>query len=265
MTTITLDAFDLALAALLVVLNAGLSMRLGLALERPLLIAAVRTAVQLFLVGFVIKALFALSSPLWTGLMVLVMVLAAGYEVRARQQRRFTGAWAYGLGTLSVAAGAGLVTVLALIAVVQPEPWHQPRYAIPLLGMILGNAMTGVSLALDSLATAAARERPSIEARLALGADRATALRSVSHQALRTGMMPIINGMAAAGVISLPGMMTGQILAGVDPVEAVKYQILIMFLIAGGTGIGVYLAVYVGSRRLSDARHRLRLDRLRPS
>ena len=263
MITVSLDAYDLALAALLVVLNAGLSLRLGLALERPLLVAALRTAVQLFLVGFVIKALFALESPLWTGLMALVMVLAAGYEVRARQARRFTGAWSYGLGTLSVAAGAGLVTLLALTAVVQPDPWHQPRYAIPLLGMILGNAMTGVSLALDSLATGAARERPGIEARLALGADRATALRAVAHQALRTGMMPIINGMAAAGVISLPGMMTGQILAGADPVEAVKYQILIMFLIAGGTGIGVFLAVYAGARRLSDDRHRLRLDRLR--
>ena len=264
MTTVPLSAFDLALAALLVVLNAGLSMRLGLALEKPLLVAAVRTAVQLFLVGFVIKALFALASPLWTGLMVLVMVLAAGYEVQARQTRRYSGAWAYGLGALSVAAGAGLVTLLALVVVVQPEPWHQPRYAIPLLGMILGNAMTGVSLALDTLATAAARERPAIEARLALGADRATALRSVSHQALRTGLMPIINAMSAAGVIALPGMMTGQILAGADPVEAVKYQILIMFLIAGGTGIGVFLAVYAGTRRLSDSRHRLRLDRLRP-
>jgi putative ABC transport system permease protein len=78
-------------------------------------------------------------------------------------------------------------------------------------------------------------------------------------------MMPIINAMSAAGVISLPGMMTGQILAGIDPVEAVKYQILIFFLIAGGTGIGVFLAVCVGARRLSDSRHRLRLDRLRPT
>ena len=265
MTTVTLDAFDLALAALLVVLNAGLSFRLGLALEKPLLVAAVRTAVQLFLVGFVIKALFALASPLWTGLMVMVMVLAAGYEVHARQTRRFTGVWAYGLGTLSVAAGAGLVTLLALVVVVQPEPWYHPRYAIPLLGMILGNAMTAVSLALDSLATAATRERVGIEARLALGADRATALRGVAHQALRTGLMPIINAMSAAGLIALPGMMTGQILAGADPVEAVKYQILIMFLIAGGTGIGVFLAVYAGTRRLSDSRHRLRLDRLRPA
>jgi putative ABC transport system permease protein len=263
MTTVSLDAYDLALAALLVVLNAILSRRLGLALERPLLVAATRTAVQLFLVGFVIKALFALQSPLWTGLMALVMILAAGYEVLARQSRRFTGVWAYGLGTLSVAAGAGLVTLLALSVVVQPEPWYQPRYAVPLLGMVLGNAMTAISLALDSLVTTATRERAAIEARLALGADRATAMRAVSHQALRTGLMPIINAMSAAGIIALPGMMTGQILAGADPVEAVKYQILIMFLIAGGTGIGVFLAVTIGTRRLSDPRHRLRLDRLK--
>ncbi len=246
-------------------LNAGLSLYLQLGLARTLVVAATRTAVQLLLVGLVIKALFALASPLWTGLMALAMLLLAGYEVFARQTRRFTGPWAYGLGALSVIAGAGLVTVLALMAIVQPEPWHHPRYAIPLLGMILGNAMTAVSLALDSLATGAARERAGIEARLALGADRATALRSVAHQALRTGLMPIINAMSAAGVIALPGMMTGQILAGADPVEAVKYQVVVMFLIAGGTGIGVFLAVYAGSRRLSDSRHRLRLDRLRPA
>ena len=147
--------------------------------------------------------------------------------------------------------------------VVQPEPWYQPRYAVQLLGMVLGNAMTAVSLALGSLATAATRERAAIEARLALGADRATAFRSVSHQALCTALMPIINAMSAAGIIVLPGMMTGQIFTGADPVEAVKYQILIMFLIAGGTGIGLLLAATIGARSLSDPRHRLRLDRLR--
>ncbi len=84
-------------------------------------------------------------------------------------------------------------------------------------------------------------------------------------KALRNGLMPIINAMSAAGLIALPGMMTGQILAGADPVEAVKYQILIMFLIAGGTGIAVLLTVAAGVRRLTDSRHRLRLDRLRPA
>ncbi len=241
---VPLDAVDLAVAALLVVANAGLSFRLKLGLERSLLVAGTRTAVQLLLIGLVIKQLFA-ASPLWTGVMALAMVLLAGREAHARQTRRFTGWWTYGLSTLSVMAGAGLVTVLALAAVIQPEPWHQPRYAIPLLGMILGNSMTGVSLA--------------------LGADREVALRPAARHALRTGLMPIINAMSVAGLVALPGMMTGQILAGADPVEAVKYQILIMFLIAGGTGIAVFLAVGAGVRRLTDARHRLRLDRLRPA
>jgi putative ABC transport system permease protein len=74
--------------------------------------------------------------------------------------------------------------------------------------------------------------------------------------------MPIINSMAATGIVSLPGMMTGQILGGVLPAEAVKYQVLVMFLIAGGTGLGAVMAVLGGVYRLTDARHRLRLDRL---
>jgi putative ABC transport system permease protein len=95
-----------------------------------------------------------------------------------------------------------------------------------------------------------------------LGAEAPEAMRGVVSDAMRAGLIPTINGMAAAGLVSLPGMMTGQILAGVEPVEAVKYQILIMFLIGGGTGLGTFVAVIGGSKRLTDVRHRLRLDRL---
>ena len=83
--------------------------------------------------------------------------------------------------------------------------------------------------------------------------------------ALRSAFMPIVNSMAATGLVALPGMMTGQILAGADPMEAVKYQILVMFLIAGGTCLGSVAAAYGGAWRLTDARHRLRLDRLAPA
>jgi putative ABC transport system permease protein len=117
-------------------------------------------------------------------------------------------------------------------------------------------------LSLETLTTTAQRERASIEARIALGATRAEALSVVTRQALKTGMMPIVNAMAATGIVSLPGMMTGQILAGVDPVEATKYQVLITFLIAGATALGAFLAVMGGARLLTDERHRLRLDRL---
>ncbi len=265
MSPIALSSLDLAVAALLVVANAALSLWLTLGLHRQLVVAGARTVVQLILVGLVLKTLFALSSPIWTGAMVTVMILVAGYEVRARQERRLAGLWSYGLGTASILVAATMVTVLALAGLVQPEPWYAPRYAIPLLGMVLGNCMTGVSLGLDTLFSGAVRERAAIEARLALGADRRVAFETVVRRALRSGLIPVINAMSAAGLVALPGMMTGQILAGVDPLTAVKYQILIMFLIAGGTGIGVFIAVFAGARLLSDSRHRLRLDRLGPS
>jgi putative ABC transport system permease protein len=129
--------------------------------------------------------------------------------------------------------------------------------------MILGNTMNGVSIGLDRLLSSAVRERAAIEARLALGHGRAEALRDLAREAVRSGLTHIINAMSAAGIVFIPGMMTGQILAGAAPADAVKYQILIMFLIAGGTGLGVLAAVIGGARRITDPRHRLRLDRLR--
>jgi len=154
--------------------------------------------------------------------------------------------------------------VFALTVAVRPTPWYEPRYALPLLGMVLGNVMTGVSIALNDLGLTATRERNAIEAQLALGASWWQALRPTTRRALRSGFIPIVNSMAATGVVSLPGMMTGQILAGVDPTEAVRYQLLVMFLIAGATGTGVLLAVFTALWRLTDERHRLRLDRLTP-
>ncbi len=162
-----------------------------------------------------------------------------------------------------MAIAATAVTLFALTTQIQPEPWYHPRFAIPLLGMILGNTMTGVALGLDTLTAAALADVRAIEARIALGHPRAQALRSAAQRALRSALMPTINAMAAAGVVALPGMMTGQILSGVEPIEATKYQLLIMFLIAGGTGLGALAAVVGGVYRITDERHRLRLDRLR--
>ena len=259
---IALDYADLGLAALLVVVNGALSLALRLNLERQLLIATARMAVQLVLVGLVLTTLFSLISPLWTGLAALAMVLFAGREIMARQERPLAGIWSYGLGTGCMLVSASLVTVFALATQVSPDPWYHPRYALPLLGMVLGNTMTGISLGLHTLTTGATRDRAGIEAQLCLGATRTEALLPVTRSAMRSALMPIVNAMAATGLVALPGMMTGQILAGVDPAEAVKYQILIMFLIAGGTGLGALSAVLGAVYRITDHRHRLRLDRI---
>lgn len=238
-------------------------MALELRLERQLAIATVRMVVQLTLVSYVLAALFAAVSPLWTSAAALAMILFAGREITVRQKRRLVGGWSFGLGAGCMLVAAGTVTMLALLTQLRPDPWYHPRYALPLLGMVLGNTMTGISLGLDVLTSSIARDRGGVEARLALGATRREALLPVTRDALRSGFMPIINSMAAIGLVSLPGMMTGQILAGVNPVDAVKYQLLVMFLIAGGTGIGTLLAVVGGGYRLTDDRHRLRLDRIR--
>jgi putative ABC transport system permease protein len=262
MNFINLTVWDVAAVSVFVLLNGLLSLWLSLGIERQLLVATVRMVVQLSAVGAVLTLLFGVASLPWTLLMALVMVLFAGREIVARQKRRLSGWWGYGLGTATMTLAAATLTLVALLGSLQPEPWYDPRYAIPLFGMILGNAMTGISLGLDTLTTATVRERAAIEARIALGAARFDALRPVMQEAMRRGFMPMINSMAAAGVVSLPGMMTGQILAGIAPAEAVRYQLLIMFLIAGATGLGLLTAVLGGALRLTDHRHRLRPDRL---
>jgi putative ABC transport system permease protein len=231
-------------------------------LARQLLLAALRTAIQLTLIGLVLKALFANSSLLWVTLLSGVMLLVAGREVVMRQQRRFAGGWGYAIGMVSMFVSSFTVALFALIVVVGNQPWYQPQYAIPLLGMLLGNTMNGIALALDRLTQTAWEQRATIEARLMLGHSAMQAVSEIRQQVFRSGLIPIINAMAAAGIVSLPGMMTGQILAGAPPVEAVKYQIMIMFLIAAGAGFGTRAAVGLSVRRLFDERERLRLDRL---
>lgn len=262
MNVISLSPIDLSMAAILVLLLASISLFLKLGLANRIIIAAVRTVVQLVLIGLVLKALFAQVNLLYVAVLSTFMLLAAGREVMARQQRRFGGLWGYGLGTLSMFISSFTLTVYALIVIVSTDPWYTPQYAIPLLGMMLGNTMTGVSLALDKLTTTAWQQRAVIEARLILGQDWRTAIGDITRDSVRIGMIPMINAMAAAGIVSLPGMMTGQILSGTEPMEAVKYQILIMFLITAGTGFSAIVATWIGARRLFDDRQRLRLERL---
>ncbi len=262
MNVISLGVLDLSIAASLLVLLSLVSVLLSLDLERRLLISGIRTVIQLLLIGQVLRVLFANANPWWITCMAVVMLLVAVREVRARQKRRLRGIQGYWISTFSIFISSFSVTFLALTVMVQVHPWWTPQYAIPLLGMVLGNTMTGVALASDRLTTQLYEQRNIVEQRLMLGQTWQEASGDIRKECTRTGMVPIINSMAAAGVVSLPGMMTGQILGGTPPVEAVKYQILIMFLIAAGTGFGVICSVWLTGHRLFDKRHRLCLGHL---
>ena len=264
MNVIALSPWDLILAAGLVLLLAVLATRLRLGVSRQLVVNGIRMTIQLLLIGLVLDVIFGHTKLHWIALMAFVMLAVAGREVMARQRRRFTGWWGYGMGALSMFVSSFAVAILSLTVIVAPEPWYQPQYAIPLLGMLLGNTMNGIALSLDRLTQSTWQQRAAIESRLMLGQTRQEAMGGIMRDSMRSALTPTINAMAAAGIVSLPGMMTGQILAGASPIEAVKYQILIMFLIACGAGFGSMAAIWIAGKRLFDSRHRLRLDHLQP-
>jgi putative ABC transport system permease protein len=253
---IELGYLQLAIATLLIIAAGLVSLALQLGVERRLGIAALRTVIQLGLLGLILERIFALRNPLLVVGLLLLMTVFAAREAVTRTSRGYRGilfdAW------LTMAASCFVVGGMVTQIVVGVEPWYDPQYVIPLLGMILGNSLTGISLCLDRFMDHLEVRSAEVELRIAFGATRREALAAPLRDAVRTGMIPIINSMMIAGIVSLPGMMTGQLLAGVEPVQAVRYQVVIMFLIASATALGTLGVVLLSYRRLFTAAHQFR-------
>jgi putative ABC transport system permease protein len=169
MNVISLGVVDLTIAAFLLILLALASFLLKLGLERRMLLAGSRMVIQLLLIGQVLRLLFTNVNPWWIVCMSMVMLFVAAREVRDRQKRRLHGFTGYGIGMISMFVSSFSVTVFALIVMIQVHPWYTPQYAIPLLGMVLGNTMTGVALASDNLTSRLYEQRGMVEQRLLLG------------------------------------------------------------------------------------------------
>ena len=185
---------------------------------------------------------------------------SAGRPPARGTPRRYPGIWLNSI--VSMWASSWIIAAIALFGIVRVRPWYDPQYAIPLLGMILGNTLNGISLGLDRLTEELRSRRDQVDTLLALGATRWEAAQEPVRRSVRTGMIPIINSMMVVGIVSIPGMMTGQLLAGVDPLSAVEYQIVIMFLIASGTALGPVGVVLLGYRRLFNERHQFLFHRI---
>ena len=252
---IDLSPWDVAISAALILVSAGISIALGLKMEKRLAYASIRTVVQLLLVGFVLQRVFEINTVIALLPVVLFMLVIAAHTASGRPAFRFRG---MGMLSFSVMTVTSLgVTITATGLIIGVEPWFRPSYLIPLLGMVLGNTMNGVSLATDHFLESVKEKGHEIEMELALGATRWEAARRPVAEAVRRGMIPIVNSMMVVGVVSLPGMMTGQILAGSDPTVAVKYQIMVMFLIAAGASMGAMGMVLLSYRKLFNCRHQL--------
>ena len=258
---ISLSAGQVGLAASLIVVNGLVSLVLRLGMERTLALASLRTVVQLLLVGFVLEWVFAVDRWYLVIAILSIMTLAAGITAGQRNRRRFPGIW---LNTIvSIWAASWLVTAFGLFVVIRDmTTWYQPQYAIPLLGMVLGNSLNGTSIGLNAFTETLVARREQVEAALTLGATRWEAARKPLQEAVRTGMIPIINAMMVVGIVSLPGMMTGQLLSNAKPMDAVKYQIVIMFLIASATALCTVCVILLSFLRFFNTKHQFLYRRI---
>ena len=241
----------LALAAGLLLLVLGVSRLFRLELAGVVLVAAVRCYFQLLLLGMVLVYLFQWDHPLLTGLVFGLMIFFSAHTIRARL--RAVPVPVFGPVLVAVSLGGIAITALVVGVILQVQPLWTARFWLPMGGMVLGNSMTGIAIAVERLFSDLQHRKGQVWTLLSLGASPAEAARPSLHAALRAGLIPIINNMAAVGLVSIPGMMTGQVLAGADPGQAARYQIVVMFMVAAATASGAMTAALLAVRRAFDA------------
>lgn len=246
---------DIALASSLIIIVLLLSWQLRLQLTKTLLIAAVRTVVQLSFIGLILAWIFAREQWYEVLIILTIMTLIAGSAAKNRVKRHYKGLLVDTL--ISVSASGVLVTAIAIVVILNVQPWYTPQFVIPILGLILGNSLTAISLTSNQLIENFHAQQGRIEMMLSLSARPFEAVHEPIRAAIINGMTPTLNSMLVVGIVSLPGMMTGQILAGADPTQAVRYQIITMFLICVSSTLGCTISALLIYRRFFNKNKQL--------
>lgn len=251
MNTNTISVTSLLLTSSLVLITLSFSYWQRLKLEKEILIGVIRAVVQLVLVGFVLEYIFGFRNPLFTTLLLLFMIFNAAYNAAKRGKIVRNGLF---ISFVSILVGA-VVTLAVLL--LSKTIRYEPEQIIPVSGMIIGNAMVALGLCYRQIASDYKNKREEVETKLALGADVLPSSIEIIRDAIRTGMQPTIDSAKTLGIVSLPGMMTGLILAGASPMEAIKYQIMVTFMLLSTTSISSFLACYLSYRGFFNSRKQL--------
>ncbi|MEM8637764.1 MAG: iron export ABC transporter permease subunit FetB [Cyanobacteria bacterium P01_G01_bin.54] len=239
MTTIELNSLDFALALALIGAAIALSLWQRLGLVSEIVLATVRATLQLLAVGLILDAVFAVNQP-WlvlgiVGMMVAIATSATRHRIAKKRWR-----------LMPIVGGALLASVVltlsyALLVIVQPPVWYDPQYLIPLVGIVLGNAMNAATIAGERLVSTLRRSTLEIQTHLSLGAMPSQAIAGYRREAMRAGLLPLLNRMMVVGLVTLPEMFTGQVLGGNNPLNATSYQLLILFMVAFAEGVAVII------------------------
>ena len=245
--TLQLSLIQMGLAYLLLIVVIVVVRIRGISREKDILLAALRMTLQLILVGYLLVWIFDVMNPWLTAGVIALMEAFAVRTVYRRVKSPLSPALKRIIAA-SIVLGTLACMLYFLLVVVRIRPWFDPRYFIPISGMLIGNSMTGISLGVNSLANGMRDRRDLVEGALMLGASPRIAAKSVIDNAFDSAILPSINSMLGMGIVFLPGMMTGQILSGNSPLLAIRYQIAIMLGIMGSVSATVALFVFFGYR-----------------
>lgn len=242
MNTVAIPLWRLVIASLLVGVAVVLSRAVRLGLEKDLGLGAIRAALQLLAIGYALRLLLTTDHPAAVMLVLGAMWVVAAFTSTQRLQHGPPPRvlFPYALTAIGLGAAAALLPVFFLV--IPPHPWFSARYVIPLGGMMLASAMNVVAQVFERLFAATAADEATLEQLLALGASPRQALASYVRAALRVALIPTINGLVTVGLVALPGTMTGQILSGGEPEQAVRYQIVIMYQLVAVAAVAGFAA-----------------------
>jgi putative ABC transport system permease protein len=240
-TLIQLQPTDFIGAVGMMVIATALSAWQRLKLERDLMIATARTTLQLIVVGYLLWFVFDLKHPVAVLGVIAGMLAIATVETRNRIGKGMPNElWLLGG---SILTSLVITLTYTTVIVIRPPVWYEPQYLIPLAGIVLGNVMNAAAIAGERLMQMVQSHRGEIETHLCLGATPDQAIATYRRTAIRTGLIPTLNAMMVVGVVTLPGIITGQLLSGVNPLDAASYQMLIMFMLAFSTLVTTILVV----------------------
>ncbi|HHS49748.1 MAG TPA: iron export ABC transporter permease subunit FetB [candidate division Zixibacteria bacterium] len=252
---IHLSITALIASAGMVLIAAFVSIFLKLRLEKDMLVAVVRAFVQLILVGYILDLIFSLDRWFLVSAWLFLMMATASYNAMRRQTKRMSGLTARFFLAISISS---LVSILfGVVVIVRPSPFWNPQYLIPIGGMIIGNAMTSSALSINRLFSEMKTRSGEIEAGLSLGSDVHTATLPAVRAAVKAGMLQVISTTMVVGLVHLPGMMTGQIIGGVEPSTAVRYQLIIMYILIATNALSALFSVILVRRLYFNERMHL--------
>lgn len=251
MSNANISMDSLLIASSLVMVSLLFSYFQKLKLEKETIISVVRAIIQLIAVSYILEYIFGLDNPLFTTLLILIMTFNAAYNASKRGKGMKDRLL---VSFVSITVGAGItLSILVFSGAIK----YQPNQVIPVSGMIISNAMVALGLCFRQLSSDFKNRRDEVETKLSLGADILPSSIEIIRDSIRTGMIPTIDSAKTLGIVSLPGMMTGLILAGTSPLQAIRYQILVTFMLMSTTAISSFMACYLSYRSFFNKRKQL--------